>query len=103
MKGQQFLDQKLLFRDYESLPTLRTILTTIQMNTILSLVNSTIDESNRKEAIIYTIIYTIIYKQITSENKVKEDSVTYFPECFHFIADGQNNGINNGIKRIFKN
>jgi hypothetical protein len=50
-----------------------------KMNTILSLVNAPIDQSNRKEA--------IIYKQITFEDKQKEDFVSYFPECFHFIAD----------------
>jgi hypothetical protein len=49
------------------------------MNTILSLVNAPIDVSNRKEA--------IVYKQITFQDKVKQDLVSYFPECFHFMAD----------------
>jgi len=49
-----------------------------KMNTILSLVNSTIDESNRKEA----NIYKIIYKQITSENKVKQDLVLILRNAF---------------------
>jgi len=54
-----------------------------KINRILSLVNAPIDESNRKEG--------IIYKQIRFEDKQKEDFVSYFPECFHFIADAQNN------------
>ncbi len=58
----------------------------------LSLVNAPIDESNRKEA----IIYSIIYKQITFEDKVKEDLVSYFLFCgmLSFYSQ-QNNGINN--------
>jgi hypothetical protein len=57
----------------------------------LSLVNAPIDESNRKEA----IIYTIIYKQITFEDK-EEDLVSYllFCEILSFYSR-QNNRMNN--------
>jgi hypothetical protein len=64
------------------------------MNTILSLVNAPIDQSNRKEA----IIYTIIYKQITFEDKVKEDSVSYFLFCGILSFYSRQN---NGIKKMF--
>ncbi len=58
----------------------------------LSLVNAPIDESNRKEA----IIYTIVYKQITFEDKQKEHLVSYFlfSGMLSFYSR-QNNRINN--------